>query len=234
MSRKSNDNVQIGPRIDPQVWSDFKDFVEAKHGKTSGVTSEEVEAALKRHMGESELQQVDERLHRIESELGIQPPQSDSPTGERERVSNGSVSNGSDPSAPKQHNQLNPRTQDRVDEILSELPGRFTSDQLDAAIENVAGASYKTKKKYRNLLLDRTLIVPAGWSDDDEYYQDRSKFAVAAVAAVETEQLHGLYDKLAPKWGDDWLDNALPDGLSNPLETLPDTGDNSDSGLGFQ
>jgi len=237
MSRQSNQAVQIGPRIDRQVWADFERFVEEKHGKTSGVTAEEAENALKRHMGESELQQVDERLRRIESELDIPTPQSDSGSGERETVSNGSVSNGSDGSdfrAPQQQQELNPRTQTRVNRILDELPGSFTSDQLDAAIENVAGTSYKTKKKYRELLLDRTLVVPASWNDEDLFYQDRSKFAVAAVAELSPQQVHTLHDNIAPYWGDDWLDTALPDGLSNPLDQLDDSPDSRGSGLGFQ
>lgn len=222
MPRNTGDTVQIGPRIDKQIWEQFKQFVKDKHGKTSGVTAEEVENALQQRMGNDPLQHMDERLRRVEQAVGVDAgDSSQQPVGERETVSK-------DPT----DEPLNPRTQQRVDEILDQLPGRFDSDQLDAAIENVAGSSYKTLRKYRELLTKRHLIVQAPWDTDGEsHYKDKQRFAIAAAKNLEPEELHTLSDRLAIHWGDDWFSTELPDDMPNPLEgySHPDGSD-----IGFQ
>jgi len=230
MSRTNEDTVQIGPRIDAALWERFKDFVQSKHGRTSGSTADEVEQALKQRMGEDPLQQVDDRLRRLESALDVDhPPTADSSSGERETVSK-------DP----EQNSLSARTQNRVDDILGQLPGRFDEDQLDAAIQNAAGTSYKTIKRYKEILQRRQLAVACPWSDDADqtaYYQDKSMFAVAAVQNLTPQEVHTLEDKLAVQWGSDWFDRALPDDMSKPSITTPDRGssDGSDgTGPGFQ
>lgn len=233
MAKKSGETTQLGARVDSGVWEQFKDFVQNKHGKSSGVTSKEVEDALIRHMGQSELQHVDDRLRRIEDALDIDhPPRSDRPSGERDRPSDPSESD------PKK-DDLTPRTQTKVDNILGNLPGRFTSDQLDAAIQNVAGSSPKTLKKYRDILTNRHVVVKAPWVDDrdedaDGFYQDRRMFAVAAVQHMDAGALYQLQDNLGPYWGDNWVIDELPDDMPNPFDTVDDP-DGSDEGrLGFQ
>jgi len=215
MSRQTEDTVQIGPRIDRRVWEQFKDFVKQQHGKTSGVTADEVEKALQQRMGEDPLQHVDNRLRRLEDALDVdRPTQSDGAGGERDTVSKADR----DPT----QDDLTPRTQNRVNSILDSLPGRFTADQLDAAIENVAGASYKTLQRYREILTNRHMVVEAPWVDDpdgDGYYQDRSMFAVAATQNLDNGGLYQLQDRLAVHWGEDWVSQELPDDLSNPLDT---------------
>jgi len=216
MSRQNNGTVQIGPRIDRRVWEQFKEFVEQKHGKTSGVTADEVEKALQQRMGEDPLQHVDDRLRRIEDELGIdRPTQSDGPVGERETVSNADR----DPTT----DDLTPRTQNRVDKILGQLPGRFTEDQLEAAIENVAGSSYKTLQRYKEILTNRHMVVRAPWVDEqdegDGFYQDRRMFAIAATSNMDAGALYQLQDTLAVHWGEDWVNQELPDDMPNPFDT---------------
>lgn len=204
MPREGQTTVQIGPRIDKQLWTEFKEFVEEKHGKTSGVTAVEVEKALRRHVGEDPLQQVDERLRTLESKVGADSSDS---VGTRETVSN-------DPA----NGQLNARTQNRVDAILDQLPARFDSDQLDAAIENVAGSSYKTINRYREILTKRNKVVQAPWNDAETFYQDRRMFSIAAVENLDQGDLYNLQDRLAVHWGDNWLTTSLPDDMPDPFD----------------
>jgi hypothetical protein len=58
--------VQPGGRIDPEVWERFKSFVEEKHGRTRGVTGNELEKALTNHMSG---QNPTEPIHRIENDV---------------------------------------------------------------------------------------------------------------------------------------------------------------------
>ena len=231
MSRQNNGTVQIGPRIDRRVWEQFKDFVEQKHGKTSGVTADEVEKALQQRMGEDPLQHVDDRLRRLEDALDVdRPTQSDGAVGERDTVSKAER----DPT----QDDLTPRTQNRVDKILGQLPGRFSEDQLEAAIENVAGSSFKTLQRYKEILTNRHMVVQAPWVDDrdegDGFYQDRRMFAIAATQNLDPGGLYQLEDRLAVHWGEDWVSQELPDDMPNPLDTGVGPDGSDDGRLGFQ
>jgi len=41
---------KIGVRIDEGLWEEFKSYVERRHGRTRGVTADEVETALRNHL----------------------------------------------------------------------------------------------------------------------------------------------------------------------------------------
>jgi hypothetical protein len=227
MSQQNGRNIKIGPRIDRRVWEQFKQFVEDKHGKTSGVTADEVETALRRHMQDDPLQDIDARLRRVEDALDVdRPTGADGPSGERDTVSKADR----DPT----QDDLTPRTQNRVDSILGNLPGRFTEDQLEAAIENVAGSSYKTLQRYKEILTNRHMVVQAPWVDDrddgDSFYQDKSMFAIAATQNMQPQEVYQLEDKLAVHWGEDWVSRELPDDMPNPLDkgVGPDGSDGHD------
>lgn len=231
MSEQDGRRIKIGPRIDRRVWEQFKEYVEDHHGKTYSSTAEEVEKALRRHMQDDPLQHIDDRLRRVEDALDVdRPTGADGTVGERETVSNADR----DPTT----NELTPRTQNRVDKILGNLPGRFTEDQLDAAIENVAGASFKTLQRYREILTNRHKVVQAPWVDDmndgDGYYQDKRMFAIAATQNMHPDEVYQLEDKLAVHWGDDWVSRELPDDMPNPLDTDHPTDGSGDDRLGFQ
>ena len=231
MSRQRDETVQIGPRIDRGVWEQFKETVKQKHGKTSGVTAEEVEKALRRHMQNDPLQHIDDRLRRVEDALDVdRPTGADGAVGERETVSKADR----DPTTK----ELTPRTQNRVDKILGNLPGRFTEGQLDAAIENVAGSSYKTLQRYREILTNRHKVVQAPWVDDtddgDGFYQDKRMLAVAATQNMHPDEVYQLEDKLAVHWGEDWVSRELPDDMPNPLDTDHTPDGSADSRKGFQ
>lgn len=67
--------VKIGPRVDPDVYERFKQWVAEKHGKTRGVTGDELEKAMLAHMDDSpEREMVEnqrEMMHRLEDLEGL-------------------------------------------------------------------------------------------------------------------------------------------------------------------
>ena len=66
MSKQPGRNIKIGPRIDRQVWEQFKEYVEDKHGRTRSVTASEVETALRNHL---EADNPTEPITRIEHDI---------------------------------------------------------------------------------------------------------------------------------------------------------------------
>jgi len=57
---------KIGVRIDEDLWEDFKSYVENKHGRTRGVTADEVETALRNHL---QADHPTDALARIENDV---------------------------------------------------------------------------------------------------------------------------------------------------------------------
>lgn len=69
-----SENVQPGVKIDPSIWEEFREKVKERKGGVRGHLRSEVETALRLYVSdETEVSavQVNQRLSRIESEMGI-------------------------------------------------------------------------------------------------------------------------------------------------------------------
>jgi len=71
-----SDRKRISPRVDADLWQEFRDSVEERKGQTRGVLGDELENAIRQYLGEHEspaLARMDKRLNRIEQEIGAAP-----------------------------------------------------------------------------------------------------------------------------------------------------------------
>jgi len=71
-----SERVQPGATIPKHLWQKFREDVKRRHGKVRGVLGDELETALRNHLDEqdrrveaSDIQRIDARLQRIESQL---------------------------------------------------------------------------------------------------------------------------------------------------------------------
>jgi len=71
-----SDRKRISPRVDADLWQEFRDSVEERKGQTRGVLGDELENAIRQYLGKHEspaLTRMDKRLNRIEQEIGAAP-----------------------------------------------------------------------------------------------------------------------------------------------------------------
>jgi len=69
-----SDREKVGVRVDANLWQQFRQNVEDRHGYTRGVLGKEVDAALRQYLNEGahpELQRANAKLTRIENALGV-------------------------------------------------------------------------------------------------------------------------------------------------------------------
>jgi len=69
-----SDDVQPGVRINPELWQRFRDDIQARKGAVRGHLKTELENALRLYLNDEPRQveeQIDARLTRIESRLGV-------------------------------------------------------------------------------------------------------------------------------------------------------------------
>lgn len=70
-----SDRVQPGVKIDPSLWEEFKNEVKRRKGGVRGHTRNELETAIRLYLGDENdvsAVQINRRLARMESELGIE------------------------------------------------------------------------------------------------------------------------------------------------------------------
>jgi len=64
-----SDRVQIGPKIDGELWRRFREDVKARKGQTRGVLGDELENAIRQYLAADQDSETDDRLRRIEHTL---------------------------------------------------------------------------------------------------------------------------------------------------------------------
>jgi len=72
-----SDRTQIGPKVDEELWAEFREYVKSRHGQTRGVLGDELENAIRNyiHFGpdrtlEEQFAEFNERLQRVEGAVG--------------------------------------------------------------------------------------------------------------------------------------------------------------------
>lgn len=222
------DRVQPGGRIDPEIKEEFKQFVEETTGGNRGDYSRLLERALVEYMDndrgariESKVDEVLDKLDEVESS----PPPSSEQSLERERQST-TTSNRST-------NSFNNQTEQAVQAIAADMPTdtSITESMVETAIEDNAGASYKTIKKYKRLLKKRGHAIPSPITQEDEWYTGLTSLSLTCenndkITPHDIDVLIGEYeDSLGEKW---YLD-ALPDAVLKNQELKYDRHPDLDS-----
>jgi len=155
-----NNLVQIGARVDEQLWEQFRQDVKERHGRVNGHLSSEVETALREYMDASHGGDVNDRLARIESQLD-------------------NLAAGVEESAgKKQDSGVGKRVEDRLEDVIetveNEADGapRVHNSVIEMAIEQHAGMSDPTIRQYKELLRDRKTALPDPREGSNYYYLD--------------------------------------------------------------
>jgi hypothetical protein len=81
------DREKIGARVDAELWQEFREYVENRHGQTRGVLGRELENAIRNyiHYGPDrtlaeQVAEFNDRLQRVEGALGTAPTDGGSDT----------------------------------------------------------------------------------------------------------------------------------------------------------
>lgn len=203
------DRVRIVGRIDPEIKKQFQEYVEETLGGKQGDQSRAMERALKEYMDNDRAarieSKVDDVLDQLDEMESTPPPRSDE-SSERERQS---TTSSNDP-----FSGFNNRTEEAVAAITADLPEStsITESMLETAIEDNAGASYKTIKKYKRLLRKRGLAIPSPLPEEDKWYTDQTPLVLACetneqVTPHNIDVLVGEYEDVLDE---QWYLEALP------------------------
>lgn len=204
------DRERIVGRIDPEIKKRFQEFVEETTGGNQGDQSRLMERALEEYMDndrgariESKVDDVIDKLDEFE-----EPPSPRSEeSSERERQS----ATTSNPTADSFNNQ----TEQAVQAIAADMPDgtSITESMVETAIEDNAGASYKTVKKYKRLLKKRGHAIPSPITDEDQWYTSQTALALRCENAknVTPHDINDLVGQYMESLGREWYLDALPD-----------------------
>lgn len=200
----TDEATQPGVRISEDVWRQFRQDVQDRHGTVRGHLSSEVESALREYINASRGGDTHDRLRRMEDQLDeIAAAVADDSTND---------SDGGTDSVSK-------TTERRIDEIMSDVRDRaeelgtprVREDDIEAAIERNAGTSYKTIQRYKKLLQNQREIFPH--PNNDEVYFARPEAFVTFVE--QNPQIDdGKRDDIADYFGWEWWESAAPEGVS--------------------
>lgn len=203
------DRVQPGGRIDPEIKRQFKEFVEETTGGNKGDYSRLLERALIEYMDNDRSarieSKVDEVLDRLdEFEDTPHPPSQDSLERERQTATS------SNPSS----DTFNTRTEQAIGAIAADLPDgtAISESMIETAIEDNAGASFKTIKKYKRLLKKRGEAIPSPITSEEKWYTSQTSLALMCentddVTPHDIDVLIGQYEE---SLGSEWYLEALP------------------------
>lgn len=197
-----DDPVRL-PNVSSDVREKFRSYVRDKHGTVKGVYRNEVETALKRHMGDDRLDDVLAKLNDLEEQLdGDTPPTSNTDT-KNKKDSNGN------------------RTERRLSEIMADIrsmTGQYAGpgvreDDIRKAIQDNAGTSAPTIRKYRQLLIDRKCVFPNPL-EENQYFVKPTAF-IAFLENNRDKIPDGDYWEVRNEYGEDWWQEQAPQGLLN-------------------
>lgn len=204
------DRVRIVGRIDPEIKKQFQEFVRDATGGNQGDQSRLMERALVEYMDndrgariESKVDAVLDRLDEIEDTPSPRSEQS----LERERQ----TATSSNPTV----DNFNTQTEQAVQAITADMPGEasITESMVETAIEDNAGASYKTIKKYKRLLRKRGYAIPSPVTGEDNWYTSVTPLALTCEnnSDISPHDIDVLIGEYQDTLGDQWYLDALPD-----------------------
>jgi hypothetical protein len=223
-----SNRVQPGGRIDPEIKQDFKQYVEETTGGNQGDYSRLLERALVEYMdndrGARIESKVDDVLDKLDEFADTPTPRSEESL-ERERQS----ATSSNPPI----DSFNTRTEQAVQAISADMPNEssITESMVETAIEDNAGASYKTVKKYKRLLRKHGHAIPSPITGEDKWYTSVTPLALTCenndkVTPHDIDELIGEYQDTM---GEQWYLEALPDNFITNKDLKYDRHPNLDS-----
>lgn len=185
-----DDPVQPGTYINRDVWEEFRKDVKERRGGIRGHLRSELENAIEEYIDASHGGDVNDRLRRLENQMeevhGVV-------TEERKK------NKGSDVSQETK-NKLS-AIESQIQQEIGDADKAHVS-VVNKAIEDHAGSSRPTLKRYKEMLEQRHIAHEWPSEESDTWWFDNEKF----VTVIDKQ--FG-YHKLAERYGEEWYDGML-------------------------
>jgi hypothetical protein len=194
--------VQPGVKVSETLWERFRQDVTKRRGTVHGNLSRELENAIEAYLDGSKGGDMTDELRRLREEVETI----------RGAVLESGGSGGAD--------SVSKTTENRIDEIMADI--RERADQLDsprvreedveAAIERNAGASYKTIQRYKKLLQNQRAIF-AHPTIEDVYFVRPAAFIACVEQGGDGDLRASDAQEIRSAYGDEWWVENAPSGM---------------------
>ena len=148
-----SDRVQIGPKVDAELWAEFREDVEDRKGQTRGVLGNELENAIRNYLyyGEDrtlteQFAEFNQRLERVEGAVGA--AETDGGT-----VSD-PVHTHTEHTKPGEKATRSKKVAYLIDQKYDREGGSLTPDRIKADVKDVYGFGDRTASKYVQPVID--------------------------------------------------------------------------------
>lgn len=194
------DLVQPGTRIDESLWQAFRNDVEDRHGTVRGHLRSELENALREYIEASKGGDMNDRLRRLEN------------TVERIDERTGALVDGDGANKKEDSNvsEVGPRRRKKLDAIEAQIEReagdatKVHESVVNKAIEDNAGSSGPTLRRYKEMLKQRRIAFENPAEDASTWFVDDGVF----VRVVESNFPHRNHD-IANQYGEEWYQDAV-------------------------
>lgn len=199
----SSNKVQPGVRINSSVWKEFRQDIQGRKGSVRGHLKSELENALEAYIDGSHGGDTNDRLRRLESQL--------------EDVHEEVCGDEHECRKKKKDSDVGTKTERRLDEIQNVIQ-RETGNSVKVheavvrqAIEEVAGHSEPTIRRYKQMLVDREMLFPTPRSESKSFFRDATEFAKVVNQFAENSVIsQEKYNDILNDYGPDWWQEQLP------------------------
>ncbi len=173
----ANNEKQIGVRVTESLWEQFREDVKQRHGRVNGHLASEVEAALREYMDASHGGDVNDRLARIENQIG--------------NLAESVGENGTKKEQSEVGSTVEQRLDDVIETVESEADGapRVHDSVIEMAIKSHAGMSDPTIRQYRKLLQERKIAFEDPRSGSSYYYLDAPLYCNAVNEMLQDGEI---------------------------------------------
>ena len=148
-----SDRVQIGPKVDAELWAEFREDVEDRKGQTRGVLGNELENAIRNYLyyGEDrtlteQFAEFNQRLERVEGAVGAA------------EADGGAVSEDvhthTERTKPGEKATRSKKVAYLIDQKYDREGGSVTPDTIKADVKDVYGFGDRTAPKYVQPVID--------------------------------------------------------------------------------
>lgn len=202
------------PRVSEQLRDEFRNDVEDRFGTVRGHYRSEVEKALRAYLNGSDGGDTEDRLRRLEQAVG--------------RIDERTAHALSDESGKnKKDSDVSPTTQNRIGRIRDRVEresgtGPVHEAVVRQAIEDVAGHSDPTIRRYMEMLTDRDILYPHPNRDNKFVYGEEEFVCMIQNMGESGAITEASYWDFVDEYGgeSDWADTLEVAGY--------DTGDDED------
>jgi len=192
----SDDRIQPGAKVSNRLWDEFRADVKERRGTVRGHLGSELENAIREYIDASHGGDVNDRLRRLEQDMGnVQETLRDIHDGQQAQKEKTS---GPSATTLNRLDDINARIQQEAGDAL-----KVHESVINAAIEDVAGASAPTLRRYKQMLKERHIAFENPSETSDTWFVDEDVF----VSVVESNWPHRNQD-IAKLYGESWYDDV--------------------------